>query len=385
MPSTQHVITWEVNHHDDQTAQHFLKHGSSRSARGRPGRGHARRDACRRCGVPAEEDPGYESFPATAAGYRQLLVWARKRGTVRRAGVEGTGTFGAGLSRYLVTQQIQVFEVNRPDRSARRLLGKSDPLDAQAAARAVLSGRARARAKSGDGPVHGARMLKLAKDSAVKARTQAINQLKAVLVIADPALREQLSNLGNRELFRTCASLSPPDGGGDEDAVAQATHLTLRMLAERVEQLTGQIDELNQRLTRLVERHAPQLLEPVGIGPDSAVTLLITVGDNPERLNTEASFAALCGVSPIEYSSGRRRTHRLNHGGDRQANAALHRTVFTRLRHDPRTQAYYERRTQKEKLDARSSDTSSDTQPARYSTWSDWLPAHPRYRGVRDT
>jgi transposase len=237
---------------------------------------------------------GTESFPATVAGYRQLLVWTRKRGTVRRAGVEGTGTFGAGLSRYLLAQHVQVIEVNRPDRSARRLLGKSDPLDAQAAARAVLSGRARARAKSGDGPVHSARMYKLAKDSAVKARTQAINQLKAVLVIAEPALRERLSSLGNAELFRTCARLGPHDGGGDEDAVAQATHLTLRMLAERIEQLTAQIDELNQRLTRLVERHAPQLLTPVGIGPDSAVTLLITMGDNPERLNSEASFAALC-------------------------------------------------------------------------------------------
>ncbi|MGV9876061.1 transposase, partial [Streptomyces cellulosae] len=244
---------------------------------------------------------------------------------------------------------IQVSEVNRPDRSARRLLGKSDPIDAQAAARAVLSGRARARAKSGDGPVHSARIFKLAKDSAVKARTQAINQLKAVLVIADPALREQLSGLGNAELFRTCARLGAHDAGGDEDAVTQAIHLTLRMLAERVEQLTGQISELNQRLTGLVEHHAPQLLEPVGIGPDSAVTLLITMGDNPERLSTEASFAALCGVSPIEYSSGRRCTRRLNHGGDRQANAALHRIVFTRLRHDPRTQAYYERRTQEGK------------------------------------
>ncbi|MGV9531671.1 transposase, partial [Streptomyces cellulosae] len=188
---------------------------------------------------------------------------------------------------------------------------------------------------------------KLAKDSAVKARTQAINQLKAVLVIADPALRERMSSLGNAELFRTCARLGPHDGGGgDEDVVAQAAHMTLRMLAERIEQLTGQINELNQRLTRLVERHAPQLLVPVGIGPDSAATLLITMGDNPERLNTEASFAALCGVSPIEYSSGRRCTRRLNYGGDRQTNAALHRIVFTRLRHDPRTRAYYERRTQ---------------------------------------
>ncbi|MEV5386448.1 IS110 family transposase [Streptomyces sp. NPDC052721] len=131
--------------------------------------------------------------------------------------------------------------------------------------------------------------------------------------------------------------------------MAQAAYLTLRMLAERVVQLTGQIDELNQRLTRLVVRHAQQLLERVGIGPDSAVTLLITMGDNLDRLNTEASLAAPCGVSPIAYSSGRRSTRRLNHGGDRQANAVLHRFVFTRLRHYLRTQAYYERRTQEGK------------------------------------
>ncbi|MGW0210472.1 transposase [Streptomyces sp. NPDC003233] len=170
------------------------------------------------------------------------------------------------------------------------------------------------------------------------------------MVIADPALRERLSSLGNRELFRTCARLGPGDGEDGAGAVAQATHMTPRMLAERIEQLTGQINELNQRLTRLVERHAPQLLVPAGIGPDSAVTLLITIGDNPVRLNSEASFAALCGVGPIEYSSGRRTSRRLNQGGDRQANAALHRIVFTRLRFDPGTQAYYERRTQEGKI-----------------------------------
>jgi transposase len=324
---------------------------------------------------------GTEPFPASAAGYRQLLVWARKRGTVRMAGVEGTGTFGAGLSRYLLAQQIQVFEVNRPDRTARRLLGKSDPLDAQAAARAVLSGRARARAKSGDGPVHSARMYKLAKDSAVKARTQAINQLKAVLVIADPALRERLSNLGNAELFRTCARFSPRDGGGDEDAVTQATHMTLRMLAERIEQLTGQIDELNQRLTRLVERHAPQLLTPVGIGPDSAVTLLITMGDNPERLNTEASFAALCGVSPIEYSSGRRRA-----GSTTAATARPTRLCTASSSPDCATTPAPRRTTnaapRRARPVVRSSDASSDMPPERSLTWSDRFPAPPRYRGV---
>lgn len=291
---------------------------------------------------------GTEVFPATAAGYRELLEWARGLGTVRRAGVEGTGSFGAALSRYLLAQGAEVFDVNRPDRADRRRRGKSDSLDAQNAARAVLSGRARAQAKSGDGPVEIARMYKLAKGSAVKARTQAINQLKAVLVGADPNLREELAVLGNAELFRTCARLADNGKNGEESAL-QATRITLRLLAQRIGQLMEQIRDLEGRLTRLVERHAPQLLTVVGIGPDTAVTLLITVGDNPERLGSEASFAALCGVSPIERSSGSRQYRRLNRGGDRQANAAPHRIVQTRLRVDPRTQDYYERRSKEGK------------------------------------
>ncbi|WP_449657642.1 IS110 family transposase [Streptomyces doebereineriae] len=285
-------------------------------------------------------------FPATAAGYRDLLEWARKSGAVGRAGVEGTGSYGASLSRYLLAQGVDVFDVNWMDRADRRRRGKSDPLDAQNAARAVLSGRASARAKTGDGPVQIARMYKLTKASAVKARTQAINQLKAVLVTADPVLREELAGLGNAELFRTCAQFT--DARSREEAgaesVVEATRITLGLLAHRIGQLSEEVRDVEARLTRLVERHAPQLLDVVGIGPDTAVTLLITVGDNPERLDSEASFAALCGVSPVERSSGRRQFRRLNRGGDRQANAALHRIVFTRLRVDPRTQDYYERR-----------------------------------------
>ncbi|MGY5009178.1 IS110 family transposase [Streptomyces sp. 900105755] len=345
----------------------------------------ARRGACRRRDLPAREDLGNRALSGNDSRLSAVLVWARKRGTVRRAGVEGTGTFGAGLSRYLLAQQIQVFEVNRPDRSARRLLGKPDPLDAQAAARAVLSGRARARAKSGDGPVHSARIFKLAKDSAVKARTQAINQLKAVLVIAVPALRERLAGLGNRELFRTCARLGPGDGEDGENAVAQATHMTLRMLVERIEQLTRQINELNQRLTQLVEHHAPQLLVPVGIGPDSAVTLLITMGDNPERLNTEASFAALCGVSPVEYSSGRRSTRRLNYGGDRQANAPCTVPCSPGCAMTPAPRRTTNAAPRRARPGARWSEASSDTQPARPSTWSDLCSRNPRHRGSRET
>ncbi|MFG2629150.1 IS110 family transposase [Streptomyces sp. NPDC048473] len=285
-------------------------------------------------------------FPATAAGYCDLLKWARKWGAVRRAGVEGTGSYGASLSRSLLAQGIGVFDVNRMDRADRRRRGKSDPLDAQNAARAVLSGRARARAKAGDGPVQIARMYRLTKVSAVKARTQAINQLKSVLVTADPVLREELAQLGNADLLRSCARFADVSGHeevGDE-AVLQATRITLGLLACRIGQLSEQIRDVDARLARLVKCHAPQLLEVVGIGPDTAVALLITVGDNPERLDSEASFAALCGVSPVERSSGRRQYRRLNRGGDRQANAALHRIVFTRLRVDLRTQDYYERR-----------------------------------------
>ncbi|MFE4800984.1 IS110 family transposase [Streptomyces sp. NPDC056708] len=274
---------------------------------------------------------GTEGFPATAAGYRELHQWASRLGTVRRAGVVGTGFFGAALSRYLLTQGVEVFDVNRPDRTDRRQYGKSDPLDAQNAARAVLSGRARARAKTGDGPVQIARMYKLTKGSAVKARTQAINQLKAVLVTADPELREQLAGLGNTELLRTCARFTDDVefDDGDEEPVLQATRITLCLLAHRIAQLTEQIQDLEHRLARLAEGYAPQLLTVVGVGSDTAVTLLITMGDNPERLNSEASFAALCGVSPVERSSGTRQYCRLNRGGDRQANAALHRIAQT--------------------------------------------------------
>ncbi|WUH00910.1 IS110 family transposase [Streptomyces violaceus] len=177
-----------------------------------------------------------DEFPATAAGYRDLLKWARKSGAVRRAGVEGTGSYGASLSRYLLAQGVDVFDVNWMDRADRRRRGKSDQLDAQNAARAVLSGRASARAKTGDGPVQIARMYKLTKASAVKARTQAINQLKAVLVTADPVLREELAGLGNAELFRTCAQFT--DARSREEAgaesVVEATRITLGLLAHRI-------------------------------------------------------------------------------------------------------------------------------------------------------
>ncbi|MFF4041211.1 IS110 family transposase [Streptomyces sp. NPDC001816] len=285
-------------------------------------------------------------FPATAAGYRHLLDWARQCGTVLRAGVECTGSYGAGLARYLAAQQVPVVEVNQPDRSTRRRRGKTDAIDAESAARAALSGIARALPKSGDGQVEALRMLRLAKNSAVKARTQALNQLKAVLVNAPSALREELEPLSTSLLVRRCAELADTRGG---NPAADTAVFTLRLLAQRVVQLRQEATELGRRMTIAVRATAPSLLEQLGIGPDSAAALLITAGDNPERLSSEASFAALCGVSPVEKSSGKSQRRRLNRGGDRQANAALHRIVVTRMRQDERTRLYLDRRTAERK------------------------------------
>jgi transposase len=233
-----------------------------------------------------------------------------------------------------------VIEVNRGDRGERRRRGKTDTLDAETAARAVLSGRATAIAKSGDGQVEMLRMFKLAKASAIKSRSQAINQLKAIVVRAEPTLRESMTGLRNPALFRRCAQLTVSDPLDPAGAAA----LTLRLLARRVLALTDEIDELNVHITAAIQTCAPKLLQRYGVGPDTGAALLLAAGDNPERLTSEASFAALCGVSPIEASSGKTRRRRLNRGGDRQANSALYTITIARLRWDKRTQDYVGRR-----------------------------------------
>ncbi|MEV4252760.1 IS110 family transposase [Spirillospora sp. NPDC049652] len=283
---------------------------------------------------------GSRSFAATADGYRQLVAWARSFGVLRRAGVECTGSYGAALARYLHAEGLEVIEVNQPDKAARRRHGKTDTIDAEAAARAVLSGRATSVAKTSDGPVEMLRLFKLAKGSAIKSRTQAINQLKSVLVAADPALRESLAGLSNPHLIKRCALLDDRTGHGP----ARAARHTLKLLARRIQHLTDEIDDLNKHLAQAVEESTPGLLAVRGVGPDSAAALLIAAGDNPERLASEASFAALCGTSPVEASSGKTQRLRLNRGGDRQANSALYRIVLSRLRWDRPTQDYLRRR-----------------------------------------
>ena len=275
---------------------------------------------------------GDKRFPTTAAGYRHLLNWAREHGDLRRAGVECTSSYGAALTRYLLGEGVTVIEVGFPDKATRRRRGKTDEIDAESAARAVLNGTATATAKTTDGPVEMIRMFKLAKSSALKARTQAINQLKAVLVNADPSLRESMHGLGPKTLLRRCAALTADAIPTD---TTSATHHTLHILARRILALTEDIEELQTCLAAVIGTHHPQLLQRTGIGPDNAATLLITAGDNPQRLHHEGSFAALCGAHPVEASSGKTSRRRLNRGGDRQANAALYRIVLSRLHTPP--------------------------------------------------
>ena len=280
------------------------------------------------------------SFPATRSGYEQLLGWLRGLGGVERVGVEGTSSYGAGLARRLVAENVTVIEVLRPKRRARRG-HKSDPADAEAAARAVLSGEATGCPKSADGPVEAIRMLRAARRSAVKARTGAINQLKGLLVTAPEQVAAPLRGLRTAALVGACARLRPDPGRGEATAAAKRS---LRVLAARWRALSAEISELDAEIARLCAQAAPALLAAPGVGPEVAAALLVAAGDNPDRLRSEASFAALCGASPIEASSGRTVRHRLNRGGDRQANNALWRIATVRLRSDERTQAYAARR-----------------------------------------
>jgi transposase len=283
---------------------------------------------------------GQRNLPTTNTGYVGLERWASGLGEIDAFGVEGTGSYGAGLARFLRGQGHKVIEVNRPDRSTRRRLGKSDPTDAEMAARSVLAGVARDRPKSGVDKVEMIRMLKSTKDSAMKGRTRAINQMKSIIVTAPVELRAKLRDMNTSQLVARCARWRRGQFGTPTVAAKYA----LRSLARRYIKLTREIEDLDNQLTQITAAFAPSLTESFGIGPDTAATLLVTAGSNPERLKSEAAFAALCGVSPVPASSGKTNRHRLNRGGDRRANAALYRIVIVRLRYHESTRAYFQRR-----------------------------------------
>src|SRR5215469_5836929 len=296
--------------------------------------------------VAAALDPiggllGVREFPATPAGYAGLLGWLGGFGTVCLVGIEGTGSYGAGLARHIAAAGVRVVEVDRADRQDRRRKGKSDPLDAVSAARAAQSGRASGVPKGRDGAVEAIRALMVAKRSARNERTQAINQARALILTGPDELRARFAGHRAAALADAVAALQPRPG----DAADYSLRVALRELGRRVEFLDAQIGRLDDLIIPLVTARAPGLLSLYGVGPDTAALLLIAAGDHPERLRSEAAWAHMCAVAPIPASSGKTRRHRLNRGGNREANHALWRIVITRMGSHPATRAYVERRT----------------------------------------
>ena len=283
---------------------------------------------------------GVEFFETTRQGYKKLLGWLEDFGPVVLIGVEGTSSYGAGLTRHLLGEGVAVIEVDRPNRQRRRRKGKSDPEDAISAARAAFSGDACGAAKTQDGNVEAIRVIRVARLSARRARTQALNQMRSLISTAPDAIRDELRGLNVHNLLSRASSYRP----GSRRDVVSLTKWTLRSLARRAIELEEEIREYDAVLKDLVHETAPELVGTLGIGTDSAAALLVAAGDNPHRLRNEAAFAHLCGASPIDASSGKQERHRLNRSGDRQANSALWHIALTRSVYDPRTVEYLERR-----------------------------------------
>lgn len=287
---------------------------------------------------------GQLDIAANPDGYAQLLAWADRLGHVTSFGVEGTGSYGSGLARFLRRHGRSVVEVSRPPRKGeRRLSGKSDATDAEHAAREVLAGTASATPKLAEGIVEAIRLVKIARDSAVNSHSQAMITLKATLVTASDELRAELEPLTDYKLVTACSALDVGENMADP---VVAMRLVLASLARRWLELHEEIKIHSRHLNKLTKTAAPDLVAAFGIGPDIAAEMLVTAGDNNERIRSEAALAKLCGACPIPAGSGKTNgRHRLNRGGNRQANAALYRAIIVRMRwHEP-TIAYVERRT----------------------------------------
>lgn len=283
-----------------------------------------------------------KEFLAVGSGYRKIIDFITSYGTVIAIGVEGTGSYGAELARTLRGKGLTVLEVNRPNRAARRLKGKSDPLDAYQAAKSVLEGRATAIPKAKDGPVECLRILRSGRASAIKARTAAINQIRALLVSAPDDIRGKYRALATSALIPALQRTRPSGHVADPEYV---TLLMLKTLAARCHALGAEIEAADAALKEILNSYAPMLCDLPGVGTEVASQLLITVGDNPDRLNSEAQFASLVGVAPVPASSGKTTRHRLSRGGDRHANHALYSVVLVRMASCQRTKDYVAKRT----------------------------------------
>ena len=285
---------------------------------------------------------GTQSFATTRQGYKLMLTWMRSFGDLQRIGVECTGSYGAGLLRYMQVAGVSILEVTAPDKQDRRRRGKNDDFDAQSAAHAAFAKRRTVTPRSRDGMVESLRVLKVCRKTAVQARRIALQIIQTTIVCAPDRLRDLLRNMTRMKLIRTLAAWRP-DLTGYRD-VEEAYKIALKSLAHRYLELHDEVAELDDMIEAIVKELAPELIARNSVGLNSAAQLLLTAGDNPERLRSEASFAALCGVSPVPASSGKTTRHRLNRGGDRAANSALHIIAIGRLRLDPKTQEYVARR-----------------------------------------
>ena len=287
---------------------------------------------------------GTRSFSANVAGYRELLSWVGRFGPIAALGVESTGSYAAGLVRHLRARGLEVLEVNQPHPHTRRRRGKSDPIDAEMAARHVLAAGRVVIAKDTTGIVESIRQLRVARDGAVKARSAALNALGALIVTAPEELRQQLlARKTTRARATLCARLR-----ADQSRLHEPIHAAkaaLRSLARRVIDLDAEIAALDRQLQALVAKAAPATTARVAVATGHAGALLVCAGQNIGRLRSEAAFAALCGASPLPVATGRTDRHRLNYGGDRDANRALHMIAVCRLRYCQRTRAYADRRT----------------------------------------
>lgn len=286
---------------------------------------------------------GTATFPATLPGFRDLTEWLRAHGRCVRVGVEGTGSYGMALTQHLQAGGIIVSEVNRPDRSARRARGKDDPTDALSAARAVLAEDRIATPKDHTGPAEAIRNVLCSYNLMVKQRAHLQTQFKSLLVTAPETIRATLKRHNTAKMIATAARYRP--NTDDLTRPEQAVKLALQAIAHQHQSLTATITDLHKTLDRLTRQQRPDLRAQLGYGPINTAQLICTYGENPDRIHTEGAFAKLCGTAPIAASSGKISRHRLNRGGDRQANCAIHTIMLTRLRHDPRTRAYRDRRT----------------------------------------
>jgi len=277
------------------------------------------------------------AFPSTTAGYQDLLGWVAGHGVIDTIGVELTGSYGAALTRHLTAAGVTVREVNTTDKATRARRGKTDREDAYAAAEKTLAGMATAIPKDTTGNSEAIRVLTLTRDSAVASRTRTWNQLRAILVTAPAELRDQLRHLTPAKLRTAITALTIPD---EADVVARTTITALQRLTARIGVLDAEIRAADTDLTTLVTTTAPTLASRPGIGTHTAARLLICVADNGSRIHSDAALAKIMGACPIPASSGKTTRMRLNRGGDRKANSALHMIAVGRLRYDPATRAY---------------------------------------------